>query len=120
MIRIGAAALIILLLVALFGCDKTTDTEPTGLNIHFANCLTFETWVWIDEDYIGSYSSDVPSFIEYKSGSFTVYAKSNLIAGDTCFCWTKNVSINDGSTTDLLLDCAGAGCCKSAESAVSR
>jgi hypothetical protein len=120
MVRIGVVALIVLSFFMLFGCGKTTETNQTGLNVSFGHCLTFEAWVWIEQDYIGSYSSDVPSFIEYKAGSYTIYAKSNVVAGDTCFCWTKRITISDGKTTDLRLDCVGAGCCKSTANAASQ
>jgi len=125
MVRIGAVALIVLSFFMLFGCGKTTETNQTGLNLSFDHCLTFEAWVWIEEaglqDYMGSYSSDVPSFIEKKAGSYTIYAKSNVVAGDTCFCWTKKITISDGKTTDLRLDCVGAGCsCKPTANAASQ
>jgi hypothetical protein len=113
MVRIGAVALMAVSLFMLLGCgEKSTETTRTGVDLSFRNCLSFEAWVWIDQVYVGSFTSDLPSFIEYKSGSHTIYAKSNLIAGDTCYCWTKTFSVSDGKATSLILDCIGAGCCK--------
>jgi hypothetical protein len=119
MVRIGAVALIVLSTFLLFGCNETTGNDQTGLDLSFGNCLTFEAWVWLNEDYIGSYSSDVTSFIECGSGSYTVYAKSNIVAGDSCYCWTKTVTVADGKTTPVHLDCVGAGCCKPTASTTS-
>ncbi len=117
MVRIGAVSLMVLSLFVLFGC-KTTDTQETGLELSFDSCLSFEAWVWIDSKYVGSYSSDLPAFLDVKVGPHSLYAKSNLIAGDTCVCWTRNFRISEGKTTPLVLNCVGAGCCKKTGAAV--
>jgi len=111
MIRIGAATAMILVLLMVFGCeDKAAETQATGVNLDFENCLTFSAWVWIDGDYYDSFTSEQPSFLELSAGSHTLYARSNVIAGDSFFCWNKEFSVADQQATDLILDCDGAGC----------
>lgn len=111
MIRVGAAAALVLVLFLSFGCkDEATETQATGVNLNFENCLTFVAWVWIDGDYFASYTSEQTSFLPIGAGAHTLYARSNVIAGDSFVCWTKEFSVVDQQATELVLDCAGAGC----------
>jgi len=113
MFRVGALISIALVLSLVFGCsEKTTDTQPTGVQISFGNCISFLVYVSIDGNYVGSFSSERPWFIEVPAGSHTLEANANLtvVLGDTSFCWGENFSVSEGNTTQLALPCDTAGC----------
>jgi hypothetical protein len=121
MVRIGAVALILFSFFVLFGCgDETTGTKETGLNLSFDTCLTFEAWVYIGGLYEGAYSSDVPSFIAHDAGSFPLFVRSNVVAGDTSYCWEETITINEGETSYLRLCCRGRGCRRATACATSQ
>jgi hypothetical protein len=113
MFRVGVFALAMLLLSMFFGCsDETTDTEPTGVEVAFPSCLTFNAVVFIDGNYVGSYSSERSWFIDIAAGTHHLEAHSNLsvVDDDTGFCWDETFSVADGSTTLLSLPCDTAAC----------
>ena len=111
MARIGGMALIVLALFLLVGCsDKTTGTDQTGVAITFPHCLTFNALIWVDDNYVGSYSSEHEAVIELSSGAHSLEAKANIVVADTTYCWTTNFSVDSGKLTDLQLDCYGHGC----------
>jgi hypothetical protein len=111
--RIGLVFLMtVLALFALFGCkEKGTEAKVTGIELRFRGCLTFEAWVWIDDEYQGSYTSEQPSTIELPSGAHTLYARSNMfVSGDTMFCWTTDFSVVQDKVVQVYLDCPGNKC----------
>jgi hypothetical protein len=113
MFRIGALLSIVLILALLVGCsDKTSEAKPTGVEIAFANCVTFNANVFIDDNYIGSFSSERPWFIDVAAGGHSMYVESNLVvvAPNTKFCWTQSFNVTDGATTNILLDCDSGAC----------
>jgi hypothetical protein len=113
MVRIGAFVFMALALVLLLGCgEKATTTQDMGLEVTFPHCLPFNAEVWIDDNYIGSFTSQRASLIDVAAGSHSIYAQSNLHVQDpdSFFCWTENFSIADGKITYLVLDCYGHGC----------
>jgi hypothetical protein len=113
MFRVGAFIVIVLVLSLFFGCsEKTSEAQPTGLELGFMNCLTFNGSVFIDNNYVGSYSSERAWFIDVAAGSHALYVKGNIVVvvGDSTFCWTQNFSVADGQTTHLDLDCDLGGC----------
>ncbi|MDD4856923.1 MAG: hypothetical protein PHD74_02325 [Candidatus Krumholzibacteria bacterium] len=112
MFRISACALIILTLFLLLGCGgKPASVEEYGLELAFSNCYTFMAEVWIDDTYVGEYTSERSSLIEgVADGSHTLYAKSNIVVADSFFCWTTDFSMSKDKTTYLTLECPGHGC----------
>jgi hypothetical protein len=113
MFRVGAFALVVLVLSLFFGCsDKTSDVKPTGLELSFPNCLSFNAQVFVDNNFVGSFSSERAWFIDVATGSHTLYAHANIVVvkGDTSFCWTQNFNVADGQTTRVQLDCRTGGC----------
>jgi hypothetical protein len=113
MFRVGAFVLIVLILSAFFGCsDETTEAEQTGLEIGFYSCLTFNTLVFIDGNYVGSFSSERTWFIDVPVGNHLLEAHANLVVHleDTSFCWTENFSVSENNVTHVDLDCGAAGC----------
>jgi hypothetical protein len=111
MVRIGAFVLIILVLGMWLGCGgKPASVQQTGLNLTFPHCGTFEASLWIDNDYVGSFTSEQPSLIDVKPGGHTLYAKSNMVQGDSFFCWTTSFNITSQKITFVRLDCTGHGC----------
>lgn len=113
MFRVGVVALTVLMVSMFFGCsDETTDTEPTGVEVAFPNCLTFNAVVFIDGNYVGSYSSERSWFIDISAGTHLMEAHSNLTVneGNIEFCWRESFSVADGATTLLSLPCDTAAC----------
>jgi hypothetical protein len=113
MFRIGAFVLIVLALSLVFGCsEKTSEAQLTGLEVGFMHCLSFNAQVFVDGNYVGSFSSERAWFIPVAAGSHTLKAQSNLvvISGNNKFCWTENFNVADGQTTRLNLDCDTAAC----------
>jgi hypothetical protein len=113
MFRVGVFALTVLTLSMFFGCsDETTETTPTGVEVAFPSCLTFNAEVFIDGNYVGSFSSERSWFIDVSSGTHLLEAHSNLTVneGNTKFCWRESFSVADGSTTLLSLPCDTASC----------
>jgi hypothetical protein len=113
MFRVAAFALIALVLSPSFGCsDKTSEAKPTGLQLGLANCLTFNAVVFIDDNYIGSFSSERAWFIDVAAGAHTLYVKGNLIvvSTNTSFCWTQDFNVADGQITVVDLDCNTGVC----------
>jgi hypothetical protein len=113
MFRVGAFVSIALIVSMFLGCsDETTEAEPTGLEIGFQNCLSFNTQVFVDGNYVGSYSSERDWFIDVPSGNHVLEAHANLVvvAGDTSFCWTEDFSVSDANVTHVELNCSTAGC----------
>ena len=113
MYRIGALIALVLVGSLLLGCEEdATETSSTGLALVFQNCITFNANVFIDDGFVGQYTSERPSFIEVPTGSHRLFVESNLVVhlGDTNFCWTKNVTVSDGQTTVVNLNCRGAAC----------
>jgi hypothetical protein len=113
MFRVGAFALIALVLSMVFGCsDETTEATTTGVEIGFPGCITFMAEVFIDGNFVGSYSSERTWVIEVAAGNHTLEAHANLIVHvpDTTWCWSENFSVSDGNVTALSLPCDTAGC----------
>lgn len=111
MARVGAFAALTLLIALLIGCsEKTSSTEQTGAELVFENCITFSAWVWIDDEYVGAFTSEQPSVIALGAGAHSLFARSNMVVGDTSYCWTRTFSVSDGQTTEVTLDCVGARC----------
>ncbi len=113
MFRVGAFISIALVLSLFFGCsEKTSEAQPTGLEVGFMNCLTFNTQVFIDDNYVGSFSSERSWFIDVAAGNHTLYAKANIVvhATDSTFCWTEDFNVADGQTTRVNLNCSTGGC----------
>jgi hypothetical protein len=112
--RIGvAAALLILMTAILASCEETgTETQATGVWVRFQNCVTFPASIYVNDEYWGVASSEEPVLVEVGAGSYTIYAHSTaiLVDEDKYFCWTNDVSVSDGQTTDLWLDCNGHLC----------
>ena len=117
MFRVGAFIVIVLVLSLFFGCsEKTSEAQPTALELGFMNCLTFNGSVFIDNNYVGSYSSERAWFIDVPAGSHALYVKANIVVTvpGTSFCWTENFSVADGKTTNLDLNC-NTGVCPAGE-----
>jgi hypothetical protein len=113
MFRVGAFVLIALVLSLAFGCsEKTSEAQVTGVELSFSSCLTFNAMVFIDDTYMGSFSSERPAFISVATGSHALYVKGNIVvvAGDSTYCWTESFSVADGQTTTLDLNCNTGGC----------
>jgi hypothetical protein len=113
MFRVGAFILIALVLSLFFGCsEKTSEAQLTGLELGFMNCITFNAQVTIDDNYVGSFTSERASFIGVAAGPHTLKVRANLVvvgSGQT-FCWTQNFNVVDGQTARLVLDCDLGGC----------
>jgi hypothetical protein len=111
MARIGAFGFVMLALLLVLGCGgKPASVQETGLDLSFPHCYSFEAWVWIDDNYIGSFTSEQPSRIDLAPGSHTLYAKSNIVVADSFFCWTTSFNITQDEITFVSLDCYGHGC----------
>lgn len=113
MFRVGAFISIVTILSLFLGCsDKTSESQPTGLELGFMNCITFNAQVFIDNSFVGSFSSERAWFIDVPVGSHALYAQANVVvdAGDSTFCWTQNFSVADGATTHIDLNCNTGGC----------
>jgi len=113
MFRVGAFILVALVLSLFFGCsEKTSEAQPTGLELGFMNCITFNAEVFIDNEYVASFSSERAWFIDVAAGTHVLEVHANLVvvAGDTTFCWTESFSVADGRTTYLDLNCNTGGC----------
>lgn len=113
MFRVGACLLIVLAISLLFGCsDKTSEAQPTGLELGFMNCLSFNAHVFIDNSYVGSFSSERSWFIDVAAGKHSLFARANLAVDlpDTSFCWTTSFTVAEGATTQLRLNCSTGGC----------
>ncbi len=110
--RIGALVMILMLTsIIAAGCeDDSNDTQMTGLELRFSDCLTFGIWVFIDGEYQGMASSEEPKVFSLGAGTYEFYARSNAKLGDTYFCWNESVSVSDGNITILRLSCDGAEC----------
>lgn len=113
MFRVGAFISIALVLSLFFGCnEKTSEAQQTGLEVGFPNCLTFNAQVFVDDNFVGSFSSERAWFIPIAAGSHTIKAQSNLVvvSGETKYCWMESFSVADGQTTYLNLNCDTAEC----------
>lgn len=109
-----AAALLILsaMLAAIStGCEEdTTDVSRTGLEMRFADCLTFGVHIFVNDTYQGTCSSEEPRFYPLAPGSYDLYARSNANLGGTFYCWNTEISVSDGNITIVRLSCDGAEC----------
>jgi hypothetical protein len=113
MFRVGALVLIMLVCSPFFGCsEKTSEVKPTGLELGFRNCLTFNAEVFIDNNYVGSYSSERAWFIDVGAGSHALEVHGNIVvvATETKFCWTRNFNVSEGAITHIDLDCVLGEC----------
>ena len=115
MFRVGAFISIALVLSLIFGCsDKTSDTQPTGLELAFGDCISFIAYVTIDGDTnaIRGYSSERAWFVDVPAGNHVLEAYANLVVvqGDSSFCWAENFSVSEGNVTRVTLLCDTAGC----------
>ena len=110
--QLGAVILILALMpVLLAGCSENSqEVAPTGIRLTFTDCLTFGVWVFIEGEYQGMASSEEPSFFELAPGTYELYMRSNANYGDIYVCWTRQVTVSEGSTTSLTLSCDGAEC----------
>jgi len=110
--QLGAVILILALMpVLLAGClDDSQEVTPTGIRLTFTECLTFGVWVFIEGEYQGMISSEEIGFIPLAPGSYELYMASNAKIGNTYFCWTEQITVADGSTTNLTYSCDGAEC----------
>ena len=79
------------------GCDETVEAQTTGVTIRCANCLTFEVWVWVDDNFTNIISSIEPATFEISSGSHSLFARSNAADDDNYWCWSIDFTVNDGS-----------------------
>lgn len=106
MFRVGAFVLIVLGLILFFGCnEKTSEAEVTGLELGFRNCFTFNARVFIDGNYIGSFSSERASFIDVPAGSHALFAEANLATMDSVYSWKQNFNVAAGKITQIALNC---------------
>jgi len=113
MFRIGALIALVLVGSLVLGCEEdATETTSTGLALSFQNCISFNANVFVDNGFVGQYTSERAAFIEVPSGSHTLFVESNLVVhlGDTNFCWTRNFTVSEGQATVVTLDCHGAAC----------
>ncbi len=111
--RIGALALILAIALTVSGCEEETQgVDETGINLGFTNCLTFAIWLWIDDEYEGTFTSEETQFVEVAAGSHTLYARSNafLDQENKYFCWSTSFSVSEGQLTYVTLDCTNAWC----------
>lgn len=113
--RVGVASVLMLLaLFVLFGCKQTgTAAKVTGIELHFDSCLTFSAWVWIDDNYEGTFTDEQPTVIEIPAGAHVLYARSNIYvdqSSDTIFCWTQNVNVEKDEVQPVRLNCHGHRC----------
>ena len=114
--RVGIASVVMLLaLFALFGCNKETGSEAkvTGIELHFDSCLTFSAWVWIDDNYQGTFTDEQPTVIEMSAGQHVLYARSNIFvdqSSDTIFCWTQDFNVASNELLPVRLNCHGHRC----------
>ena len=102
--------LTIALLTFTSGCDEAVEAQTTGVTIRCANCLTFEVWVWIDDNFMNIISSGEPATFEISSGSHSLFARSNASDDDNYWCWSLDFSVSDANVTTVVLDCTGAEC----------
>jgi hypothetical protein len=111
MVRIGAFALMVMAFFLFLGCsEKSTASEEIGVQVSFPHCLSFEALIWVDDTYVGAFSSERPAVLEIAAGSHTLYAKSNLVVADSFYCWTQDFSVASGKLSYVELDCYGHGC----------
>jgi hypothetical protein len=120
MVRLGVFVSLVLFVSLLIGCsEKATSVQETGLDLRFANCLTFSAWVWIDGGYMGSYTSEQPNIIDVPAGGHTLFVRGNIVVADTSYCWTGNFRVSEGQITTVVLDCRGAKCVSPAAAALN-
>ncbi|MCK4350080.1 MAG: hypothetical protein KAX13_04440 [Candidatus Krumholzibacteria bacterium] len=107
-------SVLLLLAIALLtftsGCDEAVEAQATGITIRCSNCLTFEVWVWVDDNFMNIISSEEPATFEISSGSHSLFARSNVMDEDIYWCWSLDFSVSDGNVTSVILDCTGAEC----------
>jgi len=114
--RVGVASVVMVLaLFVLFGCGKETGSEAkvTGIELRFDSCLTFSAWVWIDDNYEGTFTDEQPTVLEIPAGEHVLYARSNMFVNqtsDTVFCWTENFNVSQDEVTLVRLNCHGHRC----------
>ena len=110
--QLGAVLLILALMpVLLTGCsDDSQEVTPTGIRLDFTECLTFGVWVFVEGEYQGMLSSEESGFFPLAAGTYELYMASNAKIGNTYFCWTDQVTVTEGSTTDRTYSCDGAEC----------
>ena len=110
--QLGAVILILALMpVLLAGCsDDTQEVTPTGIKLTFTDCLTFGVWVFIEGEYQGLASSEEPTFFALAPGTYELYMRSNANYGDIYVCWTDQITVSDGVTSNLYYSCDGAEC----------
>jgi len=111
--RIGLVSFVIILaLSAFFGCkEKGTEAKPTGIELRFRGCITFGAYVFIDGEVQGTYTTEQPSEIEIAAGPHSLYVRSNLyVSGDTFFCWTQDIDVQQDKMLPVTLSCPGNKC----------
>ncbi len=109
--RVGVLLLLaIALLTFTSGCDEAVEVQATGVMVMCEYCLTFEVWVWVDDNFMNIISSEEPVTFEVASGSHSLYARSNAMDEDNYWCWSLDFSVSDGNVTTVVLDCRGAEC----------
>ncbi len=114
--RIGVLTLILMMgLIFIYSCgEKAEEAKQTGVQIRFRDCLIFAVYLWIDDNYVGTFSSEEPFFLDMNPGNHTLRAKSNyVITGeevDEYFCWDTTFTVYDGKTTFFVLECEGHTC----------
>ena len=110
--QLGAVVLILALMpVLLAGCsDDSQEVTPTGFKLIFTECLTFGVWVFIESEFQGTASSEEPHFFELAPGTYELTMRSNAHYGNIYFCWTAQITVTDGATTNLTYSCDGAEC----------
>ena len=109
--RVGVLIILAMtLLTFTSGCDEAVEAQATGVTIRCANCLTFEVWVWVDDNFMNIISSEEPTTFEISSGSHSLFARSNAMDEDNYWCWSLDFSVSDGNITTVVLDCTGAEC----------
>ncbi len=113
--RVGIASLLLLLaLFAFFGCKETgSEAQTTGVEIRWDSCFTFAAWIWVDDNYQGTFTDEQPALLDIPAGSHDLYVRSNMFvdqSSDTVFCWRQTFSVEQNEVTQLRLNCHGHRC----------
>jgi hypothetical protein len=113
--RVGVVSLLMLLaLFAFFGCKETgSEAKTTGVEIHFDSCFTFAAWIWVDNNYEGTFTDEQPALLELPAGSHDLFVRSNMFvdqSSDTVFCWRQSFDVTQNEVKILRLNCHGHRC----------
>jgi len=114
--RIGVLLLVGSLLMLFFvsGCKESETVAETGFELVTENCIAIGIRVFIDGEYKEMASADQPHFFPLPAGTYDFFARSNAtlsINDPDPLCWTRQIEIDDGVVTQVILYCDSTDVC---------